>query len=101
VQELLPQIKLPSSIHTSCHQARENLLEARNKVNTSLQEEANKIPQHAALPAPDFPTITELEKFDLKTAEPIKLRPFKPQYHLTMGKDPIPSPIHSLHTPTN
>jgi hypothetical protein len=63
-------------------------------VDTFIQDEAAKIPQHAALPAPDFPTIVELEKFDLRTAKPINLRPFKPQYHLTMGKDPLPSPIH-------
>lgn len=50
-----------------------------------------KVPQHSALPAPDFPTVTELEQFDLKTTEPPKLRPFKPKYHLTMGKHPYPN----------
>ena len=39
----------------------------------------------ASLPAPEFPTIESLEGFDWKTTEPIKIRPFKPKYHLTMG----------------
>ena len=56
-----------------------------------LQDEAKKMPQHSALPAPDFPTVTEREKFDLKTTEPLKLRPFKPKYHLTMGKHAHPN----------
>lgn len=37
------------------------------------------------LPNPDFPTINEQTSFDHTTTEPIKLRPFKPKYHLTMG----------------
>lgn len=34
---------------------------------------------------PGFPPVETLENFDWKTTEPIKLRPFKPIYHLTMG----------------
>jgi hypothetical protein len=30
-------------------------------------------------------TIEALQNFDWKTTEPIKIRPFKPKYHLTMG----------------
>jgi hypothetical protein len=37
------------------------------------------------LPAPDFPKIDEQVGFDYTTTEPLKLRPFKPKYHLTMG----------------
>ncbi|RMZ82762.1 hypothetical protein DV738_g1668, partial [Chaetothyriales sp. CBS 135597] len=37
------------------------------------------------LPAPDFPPIEGLADFDYKTTEPVKLRPFKPKYNLTMA----------------
>lgn len=37
------------------------------------------------LDSPGFPLPTRLEGFDLATAEPLQLRPFKPKYHLTMG----------------
>lgn len=48
------------------------------------RDDAKNNPRYLALPAPDFPPITQLEKFDWKTTEPLKLRPFKPKYHLTM-----------------
>ena len=50
------------------------------------QDKARKLPKHSALPAPNFPKVTELEDFDLAQTEPIKLRSFKPKYHITMGK---------------
>jgi len=37
------------------------------------------------LAAPGFPVVEPLPNFDWKTTEPIKLRPFKPKYNLTMG----------------
>ena len=38
------------------------------------------------LEAPGFPPVEKLEGFDWKKAEPLKLRPFKPMYYLTMGE---------------
>lgn len=38
------------------------------------------------LDAPDFPEIERLENFDWKSEEHMKLRAFKPKYHLTMGE---------------
>lgn len=32
-----------------------------------------------------YPPIEPLPDFDWKTKEPIKIRPFKPKYHLTMS----------------
>jgi hypothetical protein len=32
--------------------------------------------------------LEPLENFDWSTTEPIKIRPFKPKYHLTMGQTP-------------
>ncbi|KAL2003605.1 hypothetical protein VTN02DRAFT_3151 [Thermoascus thermophilus] len=37
------------------------------------------------LEAPGFPPVEPLKDFDWKTAEPLKYRPFKPKYHLTMA----------------
>jgi hypothetical protein len=37
------------------------------------------------LKAPNFPEPGELHGFDYSKTEPLKLRPFKPKYHLTMG----------------
>jgi hypothetical protein len=48
------------------------------------------------LPAPNFPTITEQLDFDYTKTEPQQLRPFKPKYHLTMGK--ISQLFHPLGT---
>lgn len=36
-----------------------------------------------------YTVITPLPNFDWRKTEPLKLRPFKPKYHLTMGKKPI------------
>lgn len=36
--------------------------------------------------APGFPEIEQLEGFKWQDAAPIKLRTFKPKYHLTMGE---------------
>jgi len=38
----------------------------------------------AETPSP-LGTVVPLKDFDWKTTEPLKLRPFKPKYHLTMG----------------
>jgi hypothetical protein len=35
-----------------------------------------------------YSEITALPNFDWKTTEPLKLRPFKAKYHLTMGGTP-------------
>ncbi|KAL2014602.1 hypothetical protein VTN00DRAFT_2127 [Thermoascus crustaceus] len=37
------------------------------------------------LDAPNFPPVEPLEDFDWKTTEPLKFRPFKSKYHLTMA----------------
>lgn len=36
--------------------------------------------------APDFPEIQSLPKFNWHHENPIKIRNFKPKYHLTMGE---------------
>lgn len=41
--------------------------------------------ERQSLPAPGFPEIKSLEEFSWKDEEPLKLRLFKPKYHLTMG----------------
>lgn len=38
--------------------------------------------------APEFPDVEEQPDFDLDKTEPLKLRPFKPKFHLTMGECP-------------
>jgi hypothetical protein len=38
-------------------------------------------------PLAAYDAIEPLKDFDWKTTPPLKLRPFKPRYHLTMGKD--------------
>ena len=51
------------------------------------QKEAKRIGNEKRyLKAPEFPEIEEQPDFDWKTTEPLKIRPFKPKYHLTMGK---------------
>ncbi|CCD54821.1 hypothetical protein BofuT4_P161100.1 [Botrytis cinerea T4] len=43
------------------------------------------------------PSITPLSDFDWRTTEPLRLRPFKPVYHMTMGtKLPLDSSTHSF-----
>ncbi|EQL36244.1 hypothetical protein RJZ56_003501 [Blastomyces dermatitidis] len=39
----------------------------------------------AILCTSDFPLVEPLQKFDWEKTEPLKLRPYKPKYHLTMG----------------
>lgn len=41
------------------------------------------------LEAPGFPAIEALQNFDWKTTEPLKCRPFKPKYHLTMALESL------------
>lgn len=53
------------------------------------REETKKRPRNPALPAPDFPPVEELQKFDWKSKEPLKLRPFKAKYHLTMALETL------------
>ncbi|KAH0832507.1 hypothetical protein AYO21_10680 [Fonsecaea monophora] len=36
------------------------------------------------LKAPEFPPVEEQPEFDWETTEPLRIRPFKPKYHLTM-----------------
>ncbi|KAJ9295423.1 hypothetical protein DTO271G3_5879 [Paecilomyces variotii] len=47
--------------------------------------EAAKLNSDLLLPASNFPPIEPLEDFNWETTEPLKFRPFKPKYHLTMG----------------
>lgn len=42
-----------------------------------------------------YQDITPLPNFDWKTTEPLKQRPFKAKYHLTMGPSPFPSRLQS------
>lgn len=35
-----------------------------------------------------YPPIEPLPNFDWKTKEPVKIRPFKPKYHMTMSMSP-------------
>lgn len=42
----------------------------------------------AANPPTILGPVDPLVGFDWKTTEPLKHRPFKPKYHLTMGKQP-------------
>ena len=42
--------------------------------------------ERRALKAPSFPPVTEDAGFDYTKTEPLQLRPFKPTYHLTMGR---------------
>jgi hypothetical protein len=43
--------------------------------------------------------IESLPDFDLEKTEPIKIRPFKPKYHLTMGMLYPPFLLLNLRTP--
>ncbi|KAL1987915.1 hypothetical protein VTN96DRAFT_1899 [Rasamsonia emersonii] len=51
--------------------------------------QARKTSKIRTLKAPDFPPIEPLENFDWKTTEPLKIRPFKPKYHLTMALETL------------
>ena len=59
---------------------------AIRQVVSKNREAAKKGMNREYLDAPDFPEIERLEKFDWKKEDPIKLRLFKPKYHLTMGE---------------
>jgi hypothetical protein len=50
------------------------------------QKASNAAQNIGGLEAPGFPSVEKLEEFDWKKTEPLKLRPFKPMYYLTMGK---------------
>lgn len=55
------------------------------------QEIASKLPIQNEDP---YLAIEPLHDFDWKSTEPLKIRPFKPKYHLTMG---TPMKKCSLH----
>lgn len=38
-----------------------------------------------------YPPIEPLQDFDWRTKEPVKIRPFKPKYHLTMSMSTVPA----------
>lgn len=38
-----------------------------------------------------YPPVEPLSDFDWKTKEPVKIRPFKPKYHLTMSMCTFPT----------
>lgn len=49
----------------------------RDQAKSSTGEDKEVDPYHSLEP---------LQDFDWSSTEPIKIRPFKPKYHLTMGK---------------
>ncbi|KIW97720.1 uncharacterized protein Z519_01304 [Cladophialophora bantiana CBS 173.52] len=54
---------------------------------TSPQQAAKKVGfENRYLKAPEFPPIEEQPDFDWEATEPLRFRPFKPKYHLTMGE---------------
>lgn len=63
---------------------------AIRQVVSKNKEAAKKGAKREYLDAPDFPEVERLAKFDWKREEPIKLRLFKPKYHLTMGESRRP-----------
>lgn len=50
---------------------------------TTKQDSIRKDEKTSTLDA--YSNITPLADFEWRDTEPIKLRPFKPKYHLTMG----------------
>lgn len=42
-------------------------------------------------PLKAYQDIESLHEFDWESTPPMKLRPFKPKYHLTMGKEAVTS----------
>jgi hypothetical protein len=58
---------------------------ATNKAGSLSNDDKNAAEQEDPLAAYD--AIEPLNDFDWKTTPPLKLRPFKPKYHLTMGKN--------------
>lgn len=62
------------------------LVLAINQVRVKQKEAKKAGYEKRFLKAPEFPDITEQDDFDWKTTEPLKIRPFKPKYHLTMGE---------------
>jgi hypothetical protein len=59
---------------------------AIRQVRSKQQTAAKAGYEKRYIKAPEFPEVKELPEFDWQTTEPLKLRPFKPRYHLTMGK---------------
>ena len=62
------------------------LVIAFNQIRLKKNEAKKAGYEKRFLKAPEFPDIEEQPDFDWKTTEPLKLRPFKPKYHLTMGE---------------
>jgi hypothetical protein len=62
------------------------LLLAFNQIRRRQNEAKKAGYEKRYLKAPEFPDVEEQSDFDWKTTEPLQLRPFKPKYHLTMGK---------------
>jgi hypothetical protein len=56
-----------------------------NKSESLSHDAKNATEQEDPLSA--YEAIEPLRNFDWKSTPPLKLRPFKPKYHLTMGKD--------------
>jgi hypothetical protein len=56
--------------------------------NTAIpqQNEEKKAAEREG-PLKAYQDIEPLENFDWESTPPMKLRPFKPKYHLTMGKE--------------
>jgi hypothetical protein len=59
---------------------------ALNQVRRKNNEAKKAGYEKRFLKAPEFPEVEEKADFEWTTTEPLQLRPFKPKYHLTMGK---------------
>ena len=58
-----------------------------------LQSNEKKDAREQDDPMRAYHDIEPLHDLDWKATPPLKLRPFKPKYHLTMGKDAVDSLI--------
>lgn len=59
---------------------------AIRQIVSKNREAAKKGANRQFLEAPDFPEVETLENFDWKKEDTVKLRAFKPKFHLTMGE---------------
>jgi hypothetical protein len=61
----------------------------RRNANTAIpQPDGKKNVSEQEDPLKAYQDIEPLHDFDWESTPPMKLRPFKPKYHLTMGKEP-------------
>jgi hypothetical protein len=62
------------------------VLFAIRQARSKQQEAAKAAYEIRCIKAPEFPPVKEQPEFDWRKTEPLKVRPFKPKYHLTMGE---------------